>query len=290
MATSKKPRKGKKPDSHITIGADPEFFIRRVDTGAPHPICGLLGGTKGKPLPIGPYGAQEDNVMAEYNIPPVTSSYAFAEYIHGGRQAIVAELDRKFPGEYTADDACARLFPHQLLRSEQAQVFGCSPDFDSYAAGSPHQPVDRDGLRNADGEWRFCGGHVHLGFKHMIADKFPDYVVALFADVYLGLPLVRYDGQGRRRSYYGTPGRYRPTKWGIEYRPLSNKWTFDIGLTDTVGTQAQRLGEFLIRPPADIRAAWAEVPWDSVRTAISTEDAPLAERVIQHCHSIGMEV
>jgi hypothetical protein len=290
MATSKRKSKAP-PSSSPTLGADPEFFIRRTDTGAPFPICGLLGGTKGKPIMLGDYGAQEDNVMAEYNIPPATNYVGFSEHIMMGREALLRSLNEKFPGQYELDKACARLFPNDYLRSEQAQMFGCSQDFDAYNTGTPFPRPDRSRMVSRDGEWRFAGGHVHFGYKHYLGEKFPEYVVALFADVYLGLPLVRFDKQGVRRQFYGTPGRYRPTKWGIEYRTLSNLWTFDLGYSEHVGMQATKLGEFIKRPPADIRRCWAEIPWDSVRTSIETEDYRTAEQIVAHLNNqLGMEV
>ena len=66
----------------FTIGADPEFFIQKYD-GTMQPIVGLLGGTKDKPIAVQGarkgFAVQEDNVMAEYNIPPTAHADQFAD-------------------------------------------------------------------------------------------------------------------------------------------------------------------------------------------------------------------
>lgn len=44
-------------------------------------------------------------------------------------------------------------------------------------------------------------------------------------DIYLGLTSTILDDDDKRKMYYGTPGRYRDTSFGVEYRTLSNYWT-----------------------------------------------------------------
>lgn len=283
-----KPKKD--PTNHVSIGADPEFFVRRTDMGSPYPICGLLGGTKGKPIPVGPegqYGMQEDNVMAEYNIPPSVESYSFSSHIRRGRQYIMEALESKFPGMYEIDLAPARVFPNAMLQSPQAMTFGCSPDFDSYQLGGSIPPI-APALLNTDdgiGAWRFCGGHVHLGYKHLLKSEVPDYVAGQFADVFLGVTMLGADRQGKRRQFYGTPGRYRPTSYGIEYRTLSNLWTSDENYTETIGHYALALCRFLCSPEATIKKAWAEIPWQDVKRAIANEDVVLASTLRNYVSS-----
>ena len=60
-----------------TIGADPEILLRDSDY-LYRSVEGLIGGTKNAPVPIeglpSGFGAQEDNVMLEFNIPPATTA------------------------------------------------------------------------------------------------------------------------------------------------------------------------------------------------------------------------
>jgi hypothetical protein len=277
-----------------TIGADPEFFIRRADTGTPQPIIGLLGGTKGKAIPIGPsgiYGMQEDNVMAEYNIPPCNDESAFMSHVTRGRDAIMDHLHTKFPYQYEVDRAAARVFAASALDHPQARTFGCSPDFDGYQMGGENVGIAPEALVVPGlGEWRFCGGHVHLGYKHLLKSDMPDYVAAQWADVFLGLTLLAYDRQGQRRQFYGTPGRYRPTSYGIEYRPLSTLWTFNPSGLEYVAYYGIALCKFLLKSEAALKRLWAEVPWMDVRRAIIAEDVDLASSLRGYCSGLGIGV
>ncbi len=57
--------------SPISIGADIEVFLINKE-GEFFPAIGLIGGSKRRPRPITKEGhmVQEDNVAAEFNIPP----------------------------------------------------------------------------------------------------------------------------------------------------------------------------------------------------------------------------
>jgi hypothetical protein len=273
-----------------TLGSDPEFFIKSRSTGSPTPICGLLGGTKGKPIQTGDYGVQEDNVMAEYNTPPVSDASRFASHVLNGRHTVMKLLDKSHKGQFEVDLAPSRLFPHALLETPQAKTFGCSPDFDAYQMGMPNMRIAPEVLENAQGGWRFSGGHVHIGFREGQKFDIPHYVAAQFADVFIGLYAVSFDEQGERRKHYGTAGRYRPTPYGIEYRTLSNVWTYDASTAETVGHYALQLGNYLSRKEAEVKRMWSEIPWQDVKRAIETEDRALAQNLTSYCQNLGMEI
>jgi hypothetical protein len=274
--------------SQITIGADPEFFIRDRETGITVPVCGLLGGTKGAPIPRGQYGLQEDNVMCEYNIPATGDVSRFARHVAAGRAAVMEHLNERYPGVYEADMTPSRVFTFEQLAHPQAAVFGCSPDFDAYQLGQANRRIAPQELMEPRGGWRFSGGHVHIGFREGQKFDVPHYVAAQFADVFISLPNLRFDAQGKRRQYYGTAGRYRPTPYGIEYRTMSNLWTATPNASEHVGSYAMYLGQFLQRSKADIRRAWSEIPWQDVKRAIETEDLNLASALHSHTSSLGL--
>jgi GNAT superfamily N-acetyltransferase len=65
------------------LGADPEFFIELKD-GTLKSIIGLIGGSKDNPKIIDDHGhfkIQEDNVAAEYNIPPAYTRQQWIDHI-----------------------------------------------------------------------------------------------------------------------------------------------------------------------------------------------------------------
>lgn len=275
----------------LSIGTDPELFLRDTRTGAATPVCGLIGGTKDSPIPMegmaDGYAVQEDNVMLEFNIPATTSANRFARRVDDGLRYIRQLVRTSLPNHDLDTGACSRLFSFEDLSSRQAMVFGCSPDFNAHEQGQPWPTVKPVALEDQGGAWRFAGGHVHLGYESEV----PEFVAAAFADVYLGLPSVSLDQQGLRRTLYGQAGRYRPTSYGIEYRTLSNFWIWDTMLAQDIGTRALRLGYMLEERQDELQRLYAEIPWSDVRDAINTENEEKAADLIVYCsRDLGMEV
>ena len=74
--------------NQVTIGADPELFlVNGAKTNKPVvSAIGIIPGEKGNPwvgedMPKG-FGLEIDNILAEFNIPPVTSELAFLNNIN----------------------------------------------------------------------------------------------------------------------------------------------------------------------------------------------------------------
>src|SRR5690554_757030 len=70
----------------ITIGSDPELFIWNKKTNQVVSSIGLIPGVKGdayvpKGYPDG-FGLQIDNILAEFNIPPVKTRKDFIDSIN----------------------------------------------------------------------------------------------------------------------------------------------------------------------------------------------------------------
>jgi len=207
--------------SIVTVGTDTEVFL--VDKGGlPHSVEGLIGGTKQRPLEI-PHGAlQEDNVMPEFNTDPVQDWYAFRYKI----DHVLSNLEqRMMEHDLSVVIKASMEFPESMLRTKQAAVFGCDPDFDAWAL-SMNTPVNP----KAVGNWRTAGGHVHFGVdRPLMPDEKTDIVRCM--DIYLGLPSVFMDEDTVRRQWYGRAGAMRDKPYGGEYRVLSNFWIEDQSLT-----------------------------------------------------------
>lgn len=266
----------------ITLGADPELFLRDDRTGAATSVVGLIGGTKGAALPMeglaDGYGIQEDNVMCEFNIPAASSPRRFSRSIDTAVNWVRQLVRTTLPHHSLDVGACSRMFAPWELENEQAMVFGCSPDFNAHQQGAACHPVKPEALVEQDGSWRFAGGHVHLGYE----SEAPDFVAAAFADVFLGLPSVSLDKQGMRRTLYGQAGRYRPTPYGIEYRVLSNFWIWDRRVADDVASRAYSLGQLLEGDAAELQRMYTEIPWIDVQAAINQEDEGKAADLIAY--------
>ena len=266
---------------HITFGADPELFITN-ESGVAIPAVGLIGGTKDKPRMVGEYGLQEDNVMAEYTVPPAANIPQLIERAQLGLRTTIRAAREKVPGAGYLRSPVA-MFDHGVLLAAgpQAAQFGCSPDFDAYANGAAHPRVSPDVLVRGTSALRFAGGHIHLGYKDLCPDV-PEFVVAMVCDITIGLTLVSYhECQSERRALYGKAGRYRPTPYGVEYRVPSNAWLYDpevrTGLVEGLRTfnTVIRLGDL------ELSRFYNEAPWPDVAAAINSEHRHLAYDIIE---------
>lgn len=269
----------------ITIGADPEVFLRNSETKELIPACGLIGGSKDKPLSLGRKGyyVQEDNVMLEFNIPPARDADDFLKHIESGLAFVGEHLGKVLPSAEFEPKA-EHLWSEDKLDSEGARTFGCSPDFDAYTQGARCAPITPQLLKRGASELRFAGGHVHLGYENK--ENVPDFVVSAMCDLLIGLKFVEVDRQPERRKLYGQAGRYRPTKYGIEYRTLSNFWIQDRELCHIVGSCAYQVGWMIESVPmTTLQAFYREMPWPNVRAAINSEDADLAASLLSFAAS-----
>lgn len=264
----------------VTIGADPEVFIVDSATLNATPICSRVGGTKEAPLQLGGgYAVQEDNVMLEYNIPPTSSARDFASSILEGWRAARRTVKGPAIEAYPYDHAVVNFPTKSIQHFKSAFRFGCAPDYDAYSRGNQTVPVSPQSLyvQDTDTHRRMAGGHIHLGYDN--PNKIPDWVVAQLCDYFVYVHCLNQLGapnQGPRGESYGQAGRYRPTKYGIEYRTPSNWWVVSttkgngvvaraVGAAALlVGSMVEQLDQHLIKEFID------GVDWLDVRTAVLT--------------------
>jgi hypothetical protein len=215
------------------IGMDSEYFLVD-DKGEFTPVCGLLGGTKKDPTPTETKKGhlQEDNVMAEIGTIPTTTCKLFQDVINDTVLNLEKALDKH---KLSLSSAATALFDrNKLIKHSSSQSFGCERDYNCWTRKK--NPVvnaeDADNLRTA-------GGHVHVSLKNVQIDN-PTRVAlskkekaefVKFMDVTLGLESINLDPDHERRRLYGRAGSFRFTEYkegtGVEYRVLSNFWTFN---------------------------------------------------------------
>lgn len=202
----------------LTIGADPEVFVRN-DKGITS-VIGHLGGTKYDPRMINGYGLQEDNVLAEFSMPPVpfyAGAHCFSQAVLKGVRKINTQVRKN--GLRTTKGCSHRFTPEQLKSfGPKALEFGCDPDRNAYTGDWNPAPA-------ADSTIRTAGGHIHIGVDTGLTND--DSIARMMCkamDLYLGVPSVLIDTDTERRELYGKAGAYRAKPYGIEYRTLSNFW------------------------------------------------------------------
>lgn len=197
----------------VTLGADPEFFLFDKLRNEVVSAEGLIGGTKNEPKIISEVGhsIQEDNVMVEYNIPPCIDSYSFSREI-----AFVIDYISKVTAPHLVPYISASaILADEFLKSEQALMFGCEPDFNVWTRSENASPSSSTNLRTA-------GGHIHIGYAEPSLEDSEEIVKAM--DLFLGVPSILIDTDKERRKMYGKAGAFRFKPYGVEYRTLSNFW------------------------------------------------------------------
>lgn len=266
------------------VGADIEVFLYNEVEERIVPCVGIIDGTKDKPfrpedMPRG-YALQEDNVMLEYNIPPARSTDTLCERFTTARQMLTNHI----PKDHSYIVQPEHKFLVKQLTSPQAQMIGCEPDFNAYAGGEQRT------YEGTLGQYRSCGGHIHLGGNF----NCPDFVAALFADLCLGI----YAGMGpkasnNRTEWYGQPGIFRPKPYGIEYRTPDNQWTKNRDTTYNVAVWSIRLVQWLTRKEAaEIRRTFKQINWPRVRDCMlpTDKDDTLYNQIIMEAQQAGAPI
>jgi hypothetical protein len=213
----------------IFIGADPELFVKDRKTNkfvSGHDCC---PGSKRQPHNV-PHGAvQVDGVALEYNINPADNQGSFLIHNCAVMRTLKKRLEVKNP-DYSLCIAPMATFDQAYWDALPPTVkeLGCDPDYDAYTG----MVKDRPDI--ADQPIRFASGHIHIGWINgKDADKVDVFEEGHFndckelayqLDIALGIPSFLWDKGKDRRKYYGKLGTFRPKKYGMEYRVLSNQW------------------------------------------------------------------
>lgn len=203
---------------NITIGCDPEMFI--IDTANSNSVVssiGIIPGEKGNAwrapdMPKG-FGIEIDNILAEFNIPPVKDEESFVKNINYMKDYI-SKFVKKVNPSYDILCTASMHVPEDQLQSPEAKLFGCSVDYNAYTEKVNPKP------NGTSTNLRSAGFHIHIGYHN------PNSLVSLMLvkalDITLGLPSVLLDKDCERRALYGKAGAFRITPYGLEYRVLSS--------------------------------------------------------------------
>lgn len=243
----------------ITIGADVEGFVSNA--GNIISAIGLIGGSKDEPklVPLG--NLQEDNVLAEFAIDPVTTEDDFVRNITSVVGSLVGKL-RQEKLDYIIKPS--HFMDATQLKHPKAMQFGCDPDIDAWA-GFPNPPPNPRTV----GALRTAGGHIHVGFD----DSSPFDVVKAM-DLFLGVPSILLDNDQHRRKVYGKAGACRLKPYGVEYRVLSNFWIKNEELIRWAYKQTTLAHAFSISENIDNKEK-------EIVSCINSSDVEAAERLVK---------
>ena len=203
----------KKYIDNVLLGADPEVFLLDQKTNKYVSSIGLIGGSKENPRDLGNgIFVQEDNVLAEFNIPPAKTLEEFKGSITRG----VKEIELLLPKGVVVDIKPYAFFGEDQLRHEKALEFGCTPDFNCWTLEQNISPTAKDQTL------RTGAGHIHFSWDNPELPISRELGRAL--DLYTAVPATLISDEGPRKELYGKMGCVRFKAYGLEYRTLSNFW------------------------------------------------------------------
>lgn len=234
----------------ITIGADPELFVSSSLNGfiSAH---NLLPGTKQHPHPVTHGAIQVDGTAAEFNIHPASTRDEFVSNITSVieelRQTVVTSQKRhNILGELSLvciptvvyDPVYFKLLP------QTSKILGCDPDYNAW--GDEENPKPRETLPIRTG-----GGHIHVGWRNDgdIDDNHINtcaFITKQLDSMLFALSPL-WDSDNLRRKTYGKMGNFRPKKYGVEYRSLSNAWVADPSLMEWIFDTTTAADELLLK-------------------------------------------
>lgn len=208
--------------SRVTIGCDPEFFIKDSN-GKFISSIGKIPGTKEAPfyMPSGA-GLQHDNVAIEFSSPVAKDGEDLVNKI----RSAISEIKQHLPSGTTISVAPSASFDDSELTTPESKEFGCDPDYNAWTLEENTAPV----CENPN--FRSCGGHFHVGHVEgdgnaFLLDPYGKVDMIKAMDCVHGIISILLDNSSQasdRRLLYGRAGCHRPTEYGIEYRVMSNFW------------------------------------------------------------------
>lgn len=207
---------------NITLGADPEIFVKKDNRIIS--AHGIVEGTKTKPSPLYKGAIQIDGVALEYNITPANNKSEFTAY-----NLIVLKQVKEIVKKHDNGLSIAILptvhFTQEYFDKEipeENKVLGCEPDYNAYTGEINETPRTNKPMRTG-------AGHLHIGWEDPSPvhsqEHFMDCIaVTKQLDHSIGFLSHLWDRDSERQELYGKMGTFRPKPYGVEYRPLSNRW------------------------------------------------------------------
>jgi len=204
----------------VTVGADPEFFLKDAK-GVNIAAVGIVPGTKVAPYQLPKGAVQLDGTAVEFNIRPALTKLGFVTNIKSTLNNVRKMVPKEFAFDFSPSVEYDKAYFDSL--PDHSKVLGCDPDFDAYKDGEVNTPPDNKTTM------RTGAGHIHIGWGKGFDVEDPDHVwdccqITKMMDDFLYPFSWFWDKDTKRQRMYGKPGAFRPKPYGVEYRTLSNAW------------------------------------------------------------------
>lgn len=261
----------------VTIGCDPELFLKSKETGEYVPSFFVMEGDKDKPTDITKDGhnIQCDNVMVEYGIPPCKNEDEFVKHNLFVQKYIKEKVAD--PNNLTMVIFPSARFEEQNLLDERARKFGCDPDYNAHTGGTPNT------VGNTNTTWRCSGGHIHVGYENH--NYKTNLAIVKAMDLFLSVPLILMEPENKRKEMYGKAGAFRHQKHGVEYRVTSNYIYSSEELMRWAYKQTLKAIAFV-----NTDTFKSCYDFGRIASAIDNKDVKLAKALIEKYKSFGVEV
>lgn len=262
------------PYTSIISGSDPEVFV--VDgAGEVIPAWKFLSSktkpSEGLQLSNGRNNIYWDGFQAEFDTTPSGCLAYHCDSVQRGLAGVL-RYAKEFDKNAKISHKSAFIIKKEDIESasDEHVQFGCMPSQNAYGLiGSK--------LDGRETQFRFAGGHIHLGMNIQSKDHADSIVrsmdaivgvacVSLFADI----------DSPARRQFYGLAGEYRTPKHGIEYRTLSNAWLIHPLVMNLVFELARKSAAH----GSHRMSAWKAKEQD-VLDAIQNCDVDLSRKILQ---------
>jgi len=267
----------------ITIGTDPEYFMRNIATTGLVSAIPYIKGGKHDPekLPSGG-NLQSDNVAVEFATLPAKSTEDFIRNL----KTTIFEASQKLPKGFELAAIPSAQFDPKELEDPKACQFGCDPDACAWELRYNDPPIVDDPT------FRSCGGHIHIGCldedgilthkdAEFLLDDLGKITMVRGMDLFHGVISTILDNSEaaiERRKLYGKAGCHRPTVYGVEYRTLSNYWTKTPYSSMLMSSLADDVVELIVSNK--LNDLIEEVGSDKIRHIINKGDVAAATEVL----------
>ena len=206
---------------NVKLGSDPEVFLNKDDEI--FSVIGLLGGSKEHPMDIGNgCSVQEDNILAEFNIPPASDKKSFIDSINYGKDYISLVM-----AAYGAElhFSSSEVVSDEVLEEDKAKEFGCEPSMNAITQSIRSVEI-KDGTPVEIRNLRSSGFHIHIGYDGATEEMNERLVLAF--ELMVSMPLTWHDNDlYHRRNLYGLHGEYRDKAYGVECRSVGGYFISD---------------------------------------------------------------
>ena len=218
--------------NQLTIGTDLECFLRNRKTGIIESAIPVIKEGKDNPRDLGKgFKVLHDNALLEFNVPYSKSRKQFIANLREGLKRMTSLVGKKY--ELVAQ--ASHEFDPKFLKDRDANIFGCSAEFDAWEMKMVRPPDCHTNLRS-------CGGHLHFGREDFqnpsdqTLMEVPSKARTIrLMDLFLGIPFTILESNDPtnkdRKKLYGRASFHRPTPFGCEYRVLTNFWMRSPKLT-----------------------------------------------------------